>query len=251
MILRRLTTSLKRQDWTALTLEFVLIVVGILLALSVDQWQSNQTNIKQEKIYVSRLLEEASSIKSKTESYLQLHTQIRDNALQLLERIENVEYCIDQAEEATERLLTFGDFPPPNFAFTSVNELIASGKMPLIRSDDLRLKSAQMVNYKDFLFLQWERYMVTKRTTDRALYIQMGFTMSSNANRGVGEERKLLTGFSFKTLHNLCGNRETIADMGNVTYTQLVYVRYIERFLAEVNGYLADLQQYSTKIKTQ
>lgn len=248
MILTRLANAVRTQNWFTVLIEFSIVVAGVLVALQVDQWQTNQTNANQEKIYVARLLAEAQSVKTKAESYLSLHTQIRDSALELVQRIENPAYCVSDKVDATSRLSTFGDFPPPNFAFSSVNELITSGKMQLIRSDDLRLKATQIKDQKDFLFLQWERYMVTKRTTDRALYLQLGFTLTRDAYRSLGVEDKVLKGFTFKTLENLCGNRASISDIANVTYIQLIYVQYIEIFIVGLERYLADLEDYSALI---
>lgn len=38
MILRRLTQSLKEQNWTAIVIEFVLLVVGVFLGIQVSNW---------------------------------------------------------------------------------------------------------------------------------------------------------------------------------------------------------------------
>ncbi|MEO0368371.1 MAG: hypothetical protein AAF197_06235 [Pseudomonadota bacterium] len=38
MILRRITEHIKAQDWTALVLDFVIVVAGVLFALMAEQW---------------------------------------------------------------------------------------------------------------------------------------------------------------------------------------------------------------------
>lgn len=40
MILRRITEHVKAQNWTAVALDFVIVVVGVLFALSAEQWMS-------------------------------------------------------------------------------------------------------------------------------------------------------------------------------------------------------------------
>ena len=47
MILRRLTQSLKAQNWTAIWIEFVLLVLGVFLGIQVSNW--NATRIEQQK----------------------------------------------------------------------------------------------------------------------------------------------------------------------------------------------------------
>lgn len=42
MILKRLASSLKKQDWTAILIELVVVVVGILIAIQLDNWNSER-----------------------------------------------------------------------------------------------------------------------------------------------------------------------------------------------------------------
>ena len=48
MILRRLTQSLKDQNWTAIAVEFVLLVAGVFLGIQVANW--NETRIERELV---------------------------------------------------------------------------------------------------------------------------------------------------------------------------------------------------------
>ncbi|MCR9260311.1 MAG: hypothetical protein NXH95_11350 [Pseudomonadaceae bacterium] len=38
MLLRRITKHVKEQNWLAVSLDFVIVVVGVLLALMAEQW---------------------------------------------------------------------------------------------------------------------------------------------------------------------------------------------------------------------
>lgn len=48
MILRRLSQSLKEQNWTAIAVEFVLLVAGVFLGIQVANW--NETRIERELV---------------------------------------------------------------------------------------------------------------------------------------------------------------------------------------------------------
>ena len=52
MILRRLTENLRAQNWTAITLEFLIVVIGVFLGTQVSNW--NQSRL--EKAETERLL---------------------------------------------------------------------------------------------------------------------------------------------------------------------------------------------------
>lgn len=43
MILRRLTQSLKQQNWTAIVIEFVLLVLGVFLGIQVSNWNEERS----------------------------------------------------------------------------------------------------------------------------------------------------------------------------------------------------------------
>ena len=42
MILRRLSQSIKEQNWTAICIEFVLLVVGVFLGIQVANWNTER-----------------------------------------------------------------------------------------------------------------------------------------------------------------------------------------------------------------
>ena len=54
MILRRIKESLKRQDWTAVTVELAIVIIGVFIGTQVSNW--NQQRI--EKRETARLLQE-------------------------------------------------------------------------------------------------------------------------------------------------------------------------------------------------
>lgn len=61
MILRRLAQSLKEQNWTAICIEFVLLVVGVFLGIQVANWNTARIERMQEATYLSRLAEDVRS----------------------------------------------------------------------------------------------------------------------------------------------------------------------------------------------
>ncbi len=71
MFLRRLSEALRRQDWPTVTVEFLLVVLGVLLALQVDNWNERRKD------------------RALFEDYLvQLQADLRDDIKQAERRIE-------------------------------------------------------------------------------------------------------------------------------------------------------------------
>jgi len=61
MILRRLSQSLKAQNWTAIWIEFILLVSGVFLGIQVSNWNAERENRTREKIYITNLVEDIRS----------------------------------------------------------------------------------------------------------------------------------------------------------------------------------------------
>jgi hypothetical protein len=68
MLLRRLTKHIKEQNWFAVGLDFVIVVMGILIAFQITTWSESRKNIELEKKYLNRLHEEIVNIDAQEHS---------------------------------------------------------------------------------------------------------------------------------------------------------------------------------------
>jgi hypothetical protein len=55
MILRRLSEHVKAQNWFAVGLDFVIVVVGVLLAMQISNWNTERQERERSEIYSERL----------------------------------------------------------------------------------------------------------------------------------------------------------------------------------------------------
>lgn len=58
MILRRLTEHVKAQNWFAVLLDFVIVVLGVFLGLQVNNWNADRGDRAREASYLARLAED-------------------------------------------------------------------------------------------------------------------------------------------------------------------------------------------------
>jgi hypothetical protein len=61
MILRRLTQHIKAQNWFAVGLDFLIVVVGVFMGLQVSNWNESRKNADDYQLALDRLEEEAKS----------------------------------------------------------------------------------------------------------------------------------------------------------------------------------------------
>ena len=55
MILRRLSQSLKTQNWTAIWIEFILLVLGVFLGIQVSNWNAARADDARAQAYLDRI----------------------------------------------------------------------------------------------------------------------------------------------------------------------------------------------------
>lgn len=58
MIRRRFIANLRAQDWTAVCIDLVIVVVGILLALQISEWNQAREDRARERTYLTRIAAE-------------------------------------------------------------------------------------------------------------------------------------------------------------------------------------------------
>ena len=82
MILRRLSQSLKEQNWTAIAVEFVLLVLGVFLGIQVANWNEERVERAQEKGLLVRLHEDFSEmVAGQTRDLRFLDQQLADSSV--------------------------------------------------------------------------------------------------------------------------------------------------------------------------
>ena len=55
MILRRVITHVRQQEWTAIAIDFVIVVAGVFVGMQVANWNEQQADNRRARAYVERL----------------------------------------------------------------------------------------------------------------------------------------------------------------------------------------------------
>ena len=170
MILRRLSQSLKEQNWTATWIEFVLLVAGVFLGLQVSNWNEEREDRALESRYLSALTEDVDYSSEKLQE-LTDHMEQQQAARKSL-----FEYAVDpkaamEPDERDQRVL-IGLFQVTEVDISEVTfeTLKSSGRLPLIRSPDLvsELQSLN-ANVAGALRIQADELQITYRFSDPLL----------------------------------------------------------------------------------
>jgi hypothetical protein len=136
MILRRLSQSMKEQNWTAISIEFVLLVVGVFLGIQVANWNAERETNKKAVEATEKLIADLRAESWRYQFLLEYHRDIRDaaektaNALSGKTPLSNEEFLVNayrasQYKQGAARRSTY-------------DELVSTGNIALIKDKELR-----------------------------------------------------------------------------------------------------------------
>ena len=137
MILRRVTEALRQQDWASVTVEFVIVVAGIFLALQADSWNERRQDRNLEQQYLERLAEDLQANIDNFEELEGVFERKIDFIAEL--RSSPVSVLREQPPSDYMQQLSFSTFVAlPAVRAATFSELESTGRISLIRDIKLR-----------------------------------------------------------------------------------------------------------------
>ncbi len=137
MLLRSITKHVKDQNWFAVFIDFLIVVLGILIAFQITEWNNTQQELREEQALKVRLTEEFKVLEERLTVRLDRAATITDHSSELIEMIRT------ETEPKDEDLIKImlrsairynAPIPPPSI-FT---EAIQAGRIGKLRNDELR-----------------------------------------------------------------------------------------------------------------
>lgn len=140
MILQKLASAIRRQDWFQITIEVLIVIVGIFLGLQVQAWYEGRAERQLELAYIERLLEDADNSILVQQNTLDDMAERIEKFQRLLNMLEDNLISDDNLDEfSTIYLETFG-WRAIQYYQETMNELISSGTLSVISSNEFRTK---------------------------------------------------------------------------------------------------------------
>lgn len=140
MILRRVIAHFKKQEWTAIALDFLIVVAGILLAFQITSWNEARRDKALEREYLERLYADIeNTLESRGRAAQWDETRLTQQTL-VLNALRSGELRDEDRAAFDTGLSWFGFVSGPEVQWATVDELRSTGAMNLI--SDVTLRSA-------------------------------------------------------------------------------------------------------------
>ena len=144
MILRRLSQSLKAQDWLAIIIEFVLLVVGVFLGIQVANWNADRETNQKAEIFSMHLKADLRQEAFGCQCLIEYNRDVLASAEKAVNALNGKaptsnEVLLINAYRAT-------NYKQPQRYRATYDELISTGNIVLIKDENLRSVAMRIYN---------------------------------------------------------------------------------------------------------
>lgn len=140
MLLRRISDHVRTQNWTAVGLDFLIVVVGVFIGIQVSNWNDARAQRAQEALYLQRLAQDFDLIITRLETGLGASRVSVEAGQILLDFIDASQAGGDAPtqEVATAALGRVGASAAPAGPSATFAEMVSTGNLSIIRDQALR-----------------------------------------------------------------------------------------------------------------
>lgn len=137
-MLRRLSHALRRLDWTAIAVEFVLLVAGVFLGIQVSNWNAALIEKREARASMQRLEDDLRLSVRLTQSGIHSMTDIARRSDLVYYRLRDCSLPENERDDFASGLYGLGKILSARLVRTTFDELRDSGRLGLIGDADLR-----------------------------------------------------------------------------------------------------------------
>lgn len=138
MILSRIASALKAQQWTTVLIEFILVVTGVLVALQLNNWNEARLAGVQESAFMNRLGLDVDTARDELDDFIELRVE----RMHVLHSISDMYFGTEGQRPLTQlecnylsnaHIISY----PPGGDVPSLSEAFDGGRIDLLRDEEL------------------------------------------------------------------------------------------------------------------
>ncbi len=138
MLLRRVIEHVKAQNWTAVGIDFAIVVIGVFIGIQVANWNDDRREEATRQQVHQRLLQDFALIEARSDNAVDYVEQLMTSLVVLQQAIER-----GNAETAEHEQIKFAlergySYPTISQRSGTYIELLSSGRLDLIANDEIR-----------------------------------------------------------------------------------------------------------------
>ncbi len=143
MILRRFSQALKQQNWTAISIEFVLLVAGVFLGIQVANWNEARGDQRAYRDAMTRLAEESAETLRSTAEIRTVINEMLSDVQPAIEVLRACEYGTTAEATVNKGLNTIRSSRGAGAVTIAVDQLVDEERLLKQQSDAVRVALRQ------------------------------------------------------------------------------------------------------------
>ncbi len=248
MILRSITEHVKAQNWFAVGLDFLIVVIGVFIGIQVSNWNEVRQARSEERAMFIRLISEAEQFSKALLEHSRLHLRNVDQTISLIAQLEDPAECADfNNDERKKALLGVGDFPGLRSSLTTAKELASSGRLPLLQSEVMRDAVREIVDQTNYVNEAWRRYIPIKQAAEQ-VYMAAGFSMTRALDWELDYDdpyQEIIDAFHFRSPEQLCNRPDLVALASNAANSDTFYIATLNQTSVKLESYLQAIKAHA------
>lgn len=149
MILQKLASAIRRQDWFQVLIEVLIVIVGIFLGLQVQSWNEGRLDRLEEHQYLVRLHDDITNSIISNEVRLEFMQRQDSYSRIMLDELSRCQLAPENETVFANGLFVMGKNLPPTLFRNVMDELNSAGKTTILRNVELRNALAEHTAYLD------------------------------------------------------------------------------------------------------
>lgn len=138
MILRRITEHVKTQNWFAVGLDFLIVVVGVFIGIQVSNWNETINDRKREQAVLLAMLEDVTATSGDLQEMLDINMAGSESLKALADHIDKRTAPLPLEEIDVHVFRGIYQYPTFPITLATYEELKNTGKLDLVLDQDLR-----------------------------------------------------------------------------------------------------------------
>ena len=149
MILRRVATAFRKQDWATVAVEFAIVVTGIFVGLQVDSWNSERTDRIRERVILKQLHSDFTANAARISQYASRHEQMVEGLEFALNVLTKGELKKTDSRRFRNVFVSMYQLPSISASMGGYDAVIASGDLALITDQELKSRMIELSSSLD------------------------------------------------------------------------------------------------------
>jgi len=151
MLLRSITKHVKDQNWFAVFLDFIIVVVGVFIGIQVANWNDERKDRIEEKMFLERLYQESQALLEVNSEELKKIESSTNHLAKALTVLFSDQETRDLSAQECAAVIRSHVYPKAYDQLPILEELLGTGDLKLITNQSIKNELRAYITFRDRL----------------------------------------------------------------------------------------------------